>query len=336
MRYVIYGAGAIGGCIGARLFQAGQDIVLIARGAHLEAIRRDGLRFRTPAEDVTLPITAVGHPSEIAWRDGDVALLTMKSQDTAAALDALRAALRPGSGRTVDVPVVCAQNGVANERMALRRSSRVYGMLVVQPSVHLEPGVVMMHATTVGGVLDAGRYPSGVDAQIEGVCGDLTSAGFEARPDANVMRLKYGKLIMNLGNAVQALCGPEATAGEFIMKLRSEATACYEAAGIEAIPLPELQARAAAITMGQIEGQSRWGGSSWQSLARGAGSIETDFINGEIALLGRLHGVPTPCNETLQRLANEAVRDGRQPGSRTVEEVVAEAKRLREATEVAP
>jgi len=66
---------------------------------------------------------------------------------------------------------------------------------------------------------------------------------------------------------------------------------------------------------GAIDG-TRWrGGSSWQSLARGAGTIEADHLNGEIELLGRLHGVATPVNELLQRTANEQARAGRPPGT---------------------
>ena len=55
VRYIIYGAGAIGGSIGARLFQNGHDVILICRGAHLEKVQRDGLTFQTPDETTTLP-----------------------------------------------------------------------------------------------------------------------------------------------------------------------------------------------------------------------------------------------------------------------------------------
>ncbi len=320
MRYVIYGAGAIGGSIGARLFQHGHEVVLFCRGAHLEAVRRDGLTFRTPAETVTLPVPAVGHPSEIEFSGDDVVLLTMKSQDTAAALDELRAAAG-------DVPVVCAQNGVANERMALRRFSRVYGMLVVLPATHLEPGVVLMHASAVGGILDAGRYPSGVDPLIEEVTSDITASGFSARPDPKVMRLKYAKLLQNLGNAVQALCERDDGAADLVRKLREEALACYQAAGIEYASTDELLGRRSAdLTPGQIEGAPRSGGSTWQSLARGAGSLETDFLNGEIALLGALHGVPAPYNRVVQQAAAAAVRAGAAPGSVTAQEIMAQAE----------
>ena len=57
------------------------------------------------------------------------------------------------------------------------------------------------------------------------------------------------------------------------------------------------------------------GGSSWQSLARGAGSIEAEFLNGEIVMLGRLHGVATPVNALLERLAVRAGRRGSAAGS---------------------
>ncbi len=320
MRYIIYGAGGIGGTIGARLFQKGHDVVLIARGAHLEALKREGLTFVTPDETVTLAIPAVGHPSEIKFTADDVVLLTMKSQDTVAALDELRA----GAG---DVPVVCAQNGVVNERMALRRFERVYGMLVVLPAVHLAPGEVLTHASagegSIGGVLDAGRYPTGVDPLIERVTSDLAEAGFGALPDPNVMRLKYTKLLQNCGNVIQALCGPEAAAGDLARLVRGEVIAAYQAAGIDYAPVEELQGRHAGIRMGQIAGQGRWGGSTWQSLERGAGSIETDYLNGEIALLGALHGVPAQYNRLLQRLAAEAAREKRRPGSYAPADLIA-------------
>jgi 2-dehydropantoate 2-reductase len=76
--------------------------------------------------------------------------------------------------------------------------------------------------------------------------------------------------------------------------------------------------------MRPAEGRRREGGSSWQSLVRGTGSIEADFLNGEIALLGRLHGVPTPANALCQRLANQAAAERRPPGFLTPDEVLAQ------------
>ncbi len=316
MRYVIYGAGAIGGSLGAKLFASGQDVVLIARGQHLAAIRERGLTLRTPDGDLTHPIPAAGHPSEIEWRDGDVVLLTVKSQDTAGALDDLRSAAG-------DVPVVCAQNGVANERAAARMFSRVYGMVVVMPSTHLEPGLVLLHSGTPGGMLDLGRYPDEADEISEAVASDITSAGFICRAGPKIMRLKYAKLLTNLMNSVQALCGLEAAAGDIVRGVRAEAMACYEAAGIDCATSEEFSERVRGVIGRQAGNAERSGGSTWQSLARGAGSLETDYLNGEISLLGALHSIRTPYNRMLQEAAAEAARLGRRAGSYTVEELMA-------------
>jgi 2-dehydropantoate 2-reductase len=62
--------------------------------------------------------------------------------------------------------------------------------------------------------------------------------------------------------------------------------------------------------------------SSWQSLTRAAGSIETDYLNGEIVLLGRLFNVPTPVNAALQREANELARTHQPPGAMTEQELL--------------
>ena len=319
MRYIIYGAGAIGGVVGAKLFQQGCDVVLIARGAHLDAIRRDGLTLATSAETVQLPIAVAGHPSELKFGADDVIILGMKTQDTAAALDDLRNA----EGETL--PIFCAQNGVENERLALRRFERVYGMLVILPGTHLEPGVVQANAANKSGILDLGRYPRGTDDLAEAVAEDLNRADFSAHVREEVMRWKYAKLLGNLANALQAACGLEADIRDIYVRLRDEALACYKAGGIDCATSEEMRTRRdGVLSFDAAGGLQRQGGSSWQSLARGAGSIEADFLNGEIALLGRLHGVPTPANSTVQRIAASLARDAKPPGSVTPEEVKAE------------
>ena len=68
---------------------------------------------------------------------------------------------------------------------------------------------------------------------------------------------------------------------------------------------------------------TRQGGSSWQSLRRGTGNIEADWLNGEIVLLGRLHGVPTPVNERLQAVANRMAHEGLRPASIRPEDLAA-------------
>jgi 2-dehydropantoate 2-reductase len=316
---IVYGAGAVGGVVGARLAQAGNDVTLIARGAHRDAIAANGLRLRTPAEDTSLPIPVAGHPSELDFGDDDVVLLTMKSQDTPDALVALSAAAPPM------VAVACLQNGVANERMASRYFERVYAVPVMLPATHLEPGVVEATSTPTTGILDVGTYPTGVDDTARELSACFAAATFSSQPDPQVMRLKHSKLIMNLGNAVQAVCAPSEASTELVKLARREGAACLRAAGVEVATAEEDRARRADhLSWGQIDGRARSGGSTWQSLARAVGSVETDYLNGEIVLLGRLHGFPTPVNALLQRTAAGAAHAGLPPESLDAAELLAE------------
>ena len=81
MRYIVIGAGAIGGTIGGRLAASGHEVVLVARGAHLDALRARGLRLATPHGTSTLDIPAVAGPGELGLREDDVLLLATKTQD---------------------------------------------------------------------------------------------------------------------------------------------------------------------------------------------------------------------------------------------------------------
>jgi 2-dehydropantoate 2-reductase len=309
VRFVIYGAGAIGGVLGGLLAEAGHDVVLIARGAHLDAIRRDGLRVLTPDAERTYRLPAVAEPQEIDWRTDDVVLLAMKSMDTDAALRALAAHADPGT------TVVCVQNGVANERAALRMFEKVYGNCVMFPATHLTPGVVVANCSPVPGILDIGRYPDGVDETASTVAEAFRAATFHSQPRPDIMRWKYTKLLLNLGNAVEAVHGRGDGQGELLGRLRDEGEAVLRAAGIAYASAEEdRQRRGNILQVRPVAGQPRGGGSSWQSLTRGTGAVEADYLNGEIVLLGRLHGVPTPDNERIRRLANQYAREGRPPG----------------------
>jgi 2-dehydropantoate 2-reductase len=319
MRFVVFGAGAIGGVIGARLRQSGRDVVLVARGAQLDAIRRAGLRIQDPDADTTLRIDAVAHPARADIGRDDVVILAVKSQQTAAALEILR------SAAPRDVAVACAQNGVANEPMALRLFPNVYGIAVLCPAAYLEPGVVQAYAAPTTGILDVGRYPEGGDQLAADLCLAFRAAGFDAEVRPDIVRWKYGKLLDNLGNAVEAICGPAARRGRIGALAREEGVACLRAAGIAYAERD--RARSDAIRPRDVAGRPRPGGSTWQSLARGAGSVETDYLNGEVVLLGRRHGVATPVNELLQRLANELARGGRSPGSLSEQDFLARLAR---------
>ncbi|MDI1462383.1 2-dehydropantoate 2-reductase [Catellatospora sp. KI3] len=309
MRFLVYGAGAVGGAAGALLHASGHETVLLARGAHLAAIQRDGLTLATPEGRRTIQVAAFSDPAEVP-HPVDAVLLAMKGNDTEAALRALAA--------TVDLatPIACLQNGVANERAALRLFPNVYGICVAFPATHLEPGVVAAHGSPTPGILDLGRYPYGADGTAREIAGALRDAGFvsEVRPD--VMRWKYRKLLVNLANALDAVCVRDERTAELGELLRAEAVAVLDAAGIDHASAEEDRVRRGdIIRRHDVPGTPRGGSSSWQSLARGTGSIEADYLNGEIVLLGRLHGVAAPYNEHARRMANLFARQGRPPAS---------------------
>lgn len=307
MRYVIYGAGAVGGVIGGHLHRTGIATTLVARGDHLRALQRDGLTLDTEQGALILPVPAVGSVAEVEWTDDTVVLLCVKSQQTAGALDDLEAHAPAAT------PIVSVQNGVANEAAILRRFPHVYGVHVILPATHLVPGVVVQDSSTIPGVLDIGRFPAGVDEVAEAVAADLTAATFASVPRADIMAWKHRKLIGNLGNGVDAVAAPGPEADELIARARAEGEAVLAAAGIAVVSAEEARRHRAGTIKGRAEGTG--GSSTWQSVSRGVGNVEIDYLSGEIVLLGRLHGVPAPVNELIQRTVHDVVRRGAPAGS---------------------
>ncbi|HEY1832502.1 MAG TPA: 2-dehydropantoate 2-reductase N-terminal domain-containing protein [Acidimicrobiales bacterium] len=317
MRFVVFGAGAIGGSVGGRLFQQGFDVTLIARGAHAAALEK-GLVLEAPDESATLPIPVRTDVAAVSWTDDTVCLLAVKGQDTDAAMAALCLVAPP------ELSVVCMQNGVENERRVLRHFPNTYGMCVMCPATNLTPGVIQLHSAPVSGLLDLGRYPSGLDDTGREIAAALDATAFQsvARPD--IMRWKYRKLLMNLANAVEALCGPDGRFSPLAREAQREGKDAMAAAGLDVASSEEDRERRGDHIQLRNTTSGEWsGGSSWQSLARGTGSIEAEFLNGEIVLLGARHGVATPVNSLLQRLALQAAADGAGPGSWKVEELSA-------------
>ena len=318
MRIIVYGVGAIGGTVAAALALSGQEVVGIARGAQFEALRSNGLLLRTPETTARAHFPCVADPREIALRQDDAILLTMKTQDTVAALERLRAAGVAGQ------PIFCVQNGVANERFALRRFPEVHGVTVMMPANLSAPGEVSVFSTPRYGIFDIGRYPHGRNRHDDALAQALEAANISAFVTPEVMHSKHGKLILNLSNILEATLGLDADYKRFAALLRAEAEAAFRAAGITWHDVGASDPRREQLMRYQpVAGVSRSGGSTTQSLARGTGSIETDYLNGEIVLLGRLHGVPVPANAYFVDLSDRMVRDKLKPGAMSVGEVEA-------------
>ena len=316
MRFIIHGVGAIGGTITVSLAAAGQEVIGIARGEQLKAINAKGLMLRTPRGTETHSFECVESPSAIAFRPDDVVLVCTKTQHMGAVIEQLAAA------GLKDQAIFCFQNGVANERSALRHFANVHGVSVILPADYVTPGEIVAFGSPHPGYFYLGGYPHGCDSVDDAVAKALTAAGLPAFVVPDVMKVKYGKLLLNLSNIVEAACGGQGDTTLITDILRKEAETVFTASGIQWQGVGDSDPnRGKLMKIASIAGFNRAGSSSTQSLARSTGSIETDYLNGEVVLLGRLHGVPTPANVWFCELAARMVREKLQPGSIPLDEV---------------
>ncbi|MFC1965616.1 ketopantoate reductase family protein [Chloroflexota bacterium] len=325
MRAVIYGAGAIGGAVGGYLALAGNDVILIGRPGHVDTINKHGLKFVTPAGTHTLHLPAVADPDQINFGADDVVLLCVKSQDTDETIHALRAV-------TEDIPVFCLQNGVRNEEIAFRYFPRTYGARVSVGGIFLTNGEVVSDSSPPG-FLIIGRYPTGVDSLVEAVATSLRAAGFSVMVTPDVMPYKWGKLMRNLGNAVGAITDATGDDNNRIAEAaRQEAREVLAQAGInwtwvvaeEAVPKqPERPAQQRNNKDVEAKMRPRRAqNSTWQSLARQQGTVETEFLNGEIVRLAKKLGLQAPINEALVHITQQMATKRELPGKYTPSELL--------------
>lgn len=316
LRLIIYGAGAIGGAVGGHLARTGSDVALIGRPGHMKAIREDGLRFITPTGTHVLRLPAVTAPDQIDFGPDDVVLLCVKGQDTDEALRELRRV-------TDNVPIFCFQNGVRNEEIAAGYFPKVYGVKVSLAATYLTDGEVTARSDPPG-VLIIGRYPSGADDLAHAVATKLRVAGFLVLVTPDVMPYKWGKLMVNLANAVNGITdGVEGDDYRRVARAaKKEAREILAEAGIRwisnaelALEWPESAVQPLSIPDSKIRS------STLQSLARRQGTVETDFFNGEIVQTARRLGKKAPINEMLVRITQEMAAGHELPGKYTPEQL---------------
>jgi len=315
MRVIIYGAGAIGGVVGGHLARSGTEVVLIGRPGHVKAINQHGLHFITPTGTNDLRIPAVTAPNQITFTLDDVVLLCVKGQNTDEALHDLR-------GVIADIPVFCFQNGVRNEEIATTYFSKVYGTMVRVGGVYINDGEVTARRDPPGWLI-IGCYPTGTDSLVEMVAEKLRAAGFFVLVTPDVMPYKWGKLMGNLANSIVAITSTRD--GDFDRIFRAtqrEAQELLAQAGIRwvsnqqlAEEWPDSAARPHSVL--QVDAQS----STWQSLARRQGTVETDFLNGEIVRVAERLGTRAPINEALLHIMQEMAANNELPGKFTSTEL---------------
>ncbi len=319
MRLIIYGAGAIGGVLGGYLARIGHNVLLIGRPGHVKAINEHGLNLVTPAGTHVSRMPAVTGPDQIDFGFDDVVFLCMKGQDTEGALHALRAV-------TEDVPIFCFQNGVRNEEIAAQYFPKVYGVMVRVGAIYLTDGEVMVLRDPPGWFV-IGCYPQGTDKLVESVATKLRTAGFLVKTTPDIMPYKWGKLMFNLDNAIFAITNANEYDREadteddidFINRAaQQELRDILTQAGIRWVSAEELAKEWPEITAplhGRFKPEA--GSSTWQSLARERGTVETEFINGEVVRLARKLGLQAPINEMLSSISQKMAGNHEPPGKYT-------------------
>lgn len=294
MRIAVMGTGGVGGYFGARLAAAGEDVWFIARGAHLEAIRRDGLRLDSAAGDLQLPPgRATAQPEDVA--PVDVVMFCVKLWDSDSAATALRPLLRDGTA------VISFQNGVgADERLqrVLGPGYAVGG--VAHIGAHIaSPGVI--HHTGTLARLTVGEYDRQVTTRVEAFVEAGRRAGFETVLSPDINRTIWEKFVFLAAfSGVTALArqaiGPlrgDADGRWFYAEAVAEAVAVARALGID---LPEDQVERVLTFTDTLPADMT--SSMRGDLDRGA-RLELPWLSGEVVRLGRQTGVPTPLHRAI-------------------------------------
>jgi len=305
VRICIYGAGAIGGYLGAGLARAGADVTLVARGAHLDAMRRDGLTVISGDERHVVRVRCTADPAEAGAQD--YVVLALKAHGVAPALDALRPLLGPQTA------VVTAQNGIlwwytygiagplaGRHLESADPGGRIWAALgperaigcVVYPSCELEAPGVVRHLE--GNRFMLGEPDGSRSARVVALAEAFTAAGFKAPVREKIRDDIWFKLLGNatfnpvsvLTGATLAQMGTDPHGREVIRRMMGEAMAVAEKLGVE-FPM-DIERR--------IDGAVKVGGhktSMLQDLEQGR-TLELDALVAAVTELGRLTGVPTP------------------------------------------
>ncbi len=326
MRFIMCGAGAIGGVLGCQLAKAGFEVMFIDKiPEHVEAINQHGLQLKGVHGHATLNVPAVMQANEVDFTDQDVIFLAVKSQHS----DAAAAELRQAAGR--ELPIFCAQNGVRNEETVARHFQQVNGVMVLISAKRLLPGEVVH---TGNGPVGVGTFPRGLSQAAQDVAAALEQTDLPIYTTENITAAKWNKMLMNLNNATMGLTGmasqearahPEtrlwlADVFEEGASVLNEVGIAYEGPpGMGAIEerireLRNLDLRPEVPEDEELKGRA----SLWQDLYHQRGEVEADYFNGEIVRLGQEHHIPTPYSRVLLELIKEMAAARELPGKYTI------------------
>lgn len=294
MKIVVMGAGALGGYFGGRLAQAGHEVWLIARGAHLKAMREDGLRIVSPKGDAHVKnIRATSDPGEPG--PAEIVLFTVKNRDVETAAEAIRPALG-----TATMVVTC-QNGIT----AWERLGAVIGREHVLPGVARIPGEVsapgVVRHTAELDMLLFGEPDGAHSARCETLRDVLADAGTTPVIARNVLHELWSKFcaqsaLASLTTLTRLDIGP-LRSNEVSARLFRDAIAEAYAVGRAAVPdLPDDTPQVNWDFVMRFPPHMH--ASMLDDLNRGK-PLEHEYLSGDVVRLGERYGVPTPIHSVL-------------------------------------
>lgn len=314
MKIVVFGAGAVGSVIGGYLSEAGEEVTLIGRKEHVDAINKNGLII----DGIRGKLITHPKAKEKIDEEPDLVLLTVKSQDTVEAAKEIKPYVE-------GVPIVCLQNGVGNtERLVsvLGTESSIINSIVFFTATFLEPGKVVRN--TEGYILIGEAFRVN-NKRLEAVSKILNKT-IKTQIIENIEDAQWTKLMYNLiYNSIQALTGlsiqetyKNSKMRRILIKSVIEALNVLDNGGKKFVPIPGFSTkkiktwRMLPLPVSNFllkrtinnYGRSPLLGSTLQSIKRGKKS-EIDYLNGEIVRLGERNNIVTPINKKIVELVHK-------------------------------
>lgn len=303
MRVIVVGAGGVGGYFGGRLAATGTDVTFVARGPHLDAMRRKGLRITSPLGDVTVPVRAVETVGDAG--PADVVIIAVKLWDTVAIVPALRPLADGGAA------ILSLQNGVQKDeelRQHLPDCSVMGGICYIAATIS-EPGVIAHNGTMQRIVL--GEYDGQRSTRAQAITAEVRAAGIDTEISEDIERLIWEKFVFLVG-----MSGMTAMTGTTIGPIRDDERqrAMLREAMLEVVEV----GRARGVGLAEDFADDRVAfcdtlpatmtSSMASDLARGH-RLELPWLSGAVVDMGAVLGVPTPVNASIVE-ALEPMVDG--------------------------
>ena len=295
MKILVMGAGAVGSYFGARLRAAGEEVVLCARGKHLQAIKERGLDIKSIRGDLKIDVTATDEPHQFA--PYDLILFCVKAYDTDAAAAAISGCLRPGGA------ILTLQNGVENESRLVAmfgRDSVMGGNARVGVEV-VEPGKIV-HLSS--GHIDFGELGGGETERARAIAEMFQRAGILGQLSTDIVTTRWDKLVWNgtlntIATLTRRRVGDILDDEEGMRLLRTMMKEIIEVARAEGARIGD--DRIEQYIEHSQKNLRAIKTSTQQDLERGK-ALEYEALSGAVVRAARRHGIAVPANETIYAL----------------------------------